>query len=1108
MAKQTRLATTLTARYFPTAELTDAFYMDGRVTSKTVARSADLTNDKEDRGFFFSVFSTQSFPDSDPNSLPPYEPILRRLGTELKTGRRSLDDSIGEMVNTAVSITGKMKIQQDNSRAPFFAGVMVKDGEAFASTIGKGLAFLYRDDTLYPMTATDIRIDAINTARQKVDNFYNFCATKTAPALCSNIAQLKLDDCIILCNREVYEALGQQELLRILYDAEDQSDAASVVITEAAAKLPGVPLQFMISFVEDITSSDRGGFFGFGRKKKKVVEEEEDEDDSYNVAPPVPMDSPKKEAAPVPKDAMLFGDDTTQTTPMPNLQTTMIQPAVGSAAEAIASFGAETAAAAAASAAAAQSTSAATASSVEDAISTPIPEPPLAFGDISELMKEDAADVVTPAAPVAPAVPAASAVPSVPAAPAVPEAAAVPEAQIEEDLGATKVMPYVTGFDKAAAELDAKLAGDDSAQAPADSPFVNASQPAVPAEPKLDEPFVAVKNADNPFAKAAQKAQAEEAAMAAGAVPAVPVTPAIPEAREIVVKPQAPAADAVQAAGAAIAGAAAVSDDTDDGSFVVGGEDGAVADAGAPLFIGDEEFGAAAGAAKAVENVAGAEQDSEGSSAGEASGTVAETDEDAPIVFEADSEVEKPMNDDPEYSNDPKEFDETPLFFGDAESSDAQGADADGAQEAPSGDEFVIPFASADAANNQVASADDVPEMPLYEAPSYVPPTYPTNSDTPVGYEDTGVYARGSYSVDEDEVTPDASRFVAPAPEPVSPFVNPVEGAYEDPSAGVPQAPAADAGYSDSPFVAGAGYQAGDAYADASQSGYADPSQAGGYEAAPAGYEAAPSGYDPAPAGDAYDPYAGMGEPAAQPSTQYDINNPPPSVADLFDVGTPAASAGVAASMDSGIPAAEPTPAPAYVPPTGVRPGSVPGVPKQRPQGSRPGQRPNTSPARRRMDTIDDGFDNGDEGEGMSYLPYVLAVVSVICLIIIIVLIVKSCSSGSDDADDTQVSGEVSITDVSGDLSESTEPTDTTSEPEVTEPQVDAPIGVYTFSDKSGCRTWWDLIYHVYGEKIDGENDARVTTILTYNGLDTSYKPKAGDQILLPPATMIKSVGG
>ena len=117
------------------------------------------------------------------------------------------------------------------------------------------------------------------------------------------------------------------------------------------------------------------------------------------------------------------------------------------------------------------------------------------------------------------------------------------------------------------------------------------------------------------------------------------------------------------------------------------------------------------------------------------------------------------MNDEPEYSNDPKEFDETPLFFGDAETSsedqyethDSYPSDYEADAE-PAGDsEFVIPFASNDAPANATATADDVPQMPLYEAPSYVPPTYPTNSDTPVGYEDTGVYARGSYTVDEEK---------------------------------------------------------------------------------------------------------------------------------------------------------------------------------------------------------------------------------------------------------------------------------------------------------------------------------------------------------------------
>jgi len=1003
MAKQTRLATTLTARYFPTTELTDAFYMDGRVTSKSVARSADLTNDKEDRGFFFSVFSHQTNPDQDPNALPPYEPILRRLGTELKTGRRSLDDSIGEMVNTAVSITGKMKISQGNSRAPFFAGVMVKDGEAFASTIGKGLAFLYRDDTLYPMTATDIRIDAINTARQKVDNFYNFCATKTAPALCSNIAQLKLDDCIILCNREVYEALGQQELLRILYDAEDQSDAASVVITEAAAKLPGVPLQFMISFVEDITSSEKGGFFGFGRKKKKTVEEEIDDDDEYNVAPPVPLESPKKAPAPVSKDAMLFGDaPVKEKSPEARaLEATAITPPVGSAADAIASLGAETASRTSAAAA----TGAATSALVDKAINTPVPEPTLSFGDISELMPEETGEPKTEVSKEEP----------------------VKEETSSGNMEATKVVPFVNSFDKAAAELDEKIA-ENTESAPAANPFVQPQATAPSAPVKKDEPFVAVKNEDNPFFKAAVKAQQPEA----------PVTPSVP-----------PVSPEVEAAAAAVSGDEQASENV---SFEVGGE-APVNDGGAPLFIGDELFaGDPSKAPVAKQNVAGTEQTTEAG----ASGSVAETDEDAPLVFEAEDEVKKPMNDEPEYSNDPKEFDETPLFFGDAEPSaedqyethESYPSDynsASDAETAASSGEFVIPFASAETPNNATSSANDVPEMPLYEAPSYVPPTYPTNSDTPVGYEDTGVYARGSYTVDEDEAAPSVSQFVQPQAAPVSPFVNVSSEDY-----------AADTGYA--------------------ASAYDEPTQE-----------------MPAVSDADYDPFAAVSAASQEDVPQYDFDNPPPSVADLFDVSPSSAPIEPAASS-----------IPAYMQQSeAVRPGSVPGVSKRPSQPQRPGNRPNTQPARRRPDTIDDGFDNGDdEGQAGTFLPYVLAAVSLICLIIIIVLIAKSCSS-SKKSEVTDVPTDTSVTDIS----ESTESTPE-STPETTEstaPDPNAPIGIYTFSDQIGCRTWWDLFHTVYGYDIDNEQDSRVTTILTYNELDSSYTPKAGDSVKLPPASMFSN---
>lgn len=1011
MAKQTRLATTLTARYFPTAELTDAFYMDGRVTNKAVARSADLTNDKEDRGFFFSVFSHQTIPDQDPNALPPYEPVLRRLGTELKSGRRTLDDQIGEMVNSAVSITGRMKIQSENNRTPFFAGVMVKDAEAFAITMGKGLAFLYRDDTLYPMTATDIRIDAMNTARQKVDNFYNFCATKTAPALCSNIAQLKIDDCIIICNREVYEALGQQELLRILYDAEDQSDAASVVITEAAAKLPGVPLQFMISFVEDITNSDRGGFFGFGRKKKKV-QEEENYDDEFNVAPPIPLDSPNEEPAPVPTDAMMFGDPDAVTEAQ---VTAPVSPV---------------------------------AASVEQAINTPIPEPTVSFGDLSDLMSTEPTatpEVVATPAPVAPAV--------------------------SEDLGETKVVPFVNPFDQAAYNLDKQLNESSTpevssvqetvSETPAvmekpvvpETPIAPAEPivPAVPAmpetpavpemtapeAPKEPEPFVAVKNDENPFFKAAQKAQAAETAQGASNL-----------------------------------------------SFEISGDEAAQPDNGAPLYIGDEAFGGVT-----VPNT-GIEQTSGDTNVEPVA--VAETDEEAPLVFEADSEGEKPMNDEPEYSSNPKEFDETPLFFGDAEATPEENAVE---AEEPSNDEYVIPFASEETPNTATATTNDIPEMPIYNAPTYTPPTYPTNSDTPVGYEDTGVYARGSYTVDEDEVAPAISPFVTPTEQPavpvqeqpVSPFVSetPAEQVYDAYAASQFVEPVAE---TPSQFVAQTEDTASQFVASAEDQASFDQSAAM-EESAQNGYVAPEEEYV---------------------ESNYDLNNPPPAVADLFDIDPNDSMALTSRASEANMSASIPSSVPPYMQQSGaVRPAAVPGMPKRTAQGynQRPSNRPNTQSAKRRPDTIDDGFDD-DEPQGNNFLPYVLAIVSLICLIIIIVLIVKSC--GSDDKKETTATSEPVITDVSGEVTgesadpsgEST-PAESTTEP-TSEPTVEnAPIGIYTFSDKSGCRTWWDLFHYVYGRSIDSDSDPLVTAILTYNGLDSSFKPEPGQSVKLPPVSML-----
>ncbi|MCR5528375.1 MAG: hypothetical protein K6F49_04060 [Saccharofermentans sp.] len=269
MATLTRLASTLTARYFPSQTLTDAFYIDGRLFGKREARQADITIDKEERGFFFSVFAHPTIPEYEIGTLPPYEPQLRGTCNEVKFGRKEIDGMIEGFLATAVDVTGKMKLNDNNDRAPYFAGVIVRDSEAFAVTIGTGLAFLYRDDTLFPLTDAGIPMEPIDSMGNRVGDFMYYCSSKTANALWSNFFTLSPDDCIILCNKEIYDALGQREILRILAEAEDQCDAAGVIITQASARMPNVPMQFSISFVESVTNEDKKGLFGFRKKNKE-----------------------------------------------------------------------------------------------------------------------------------------------------------------------------------------------------------------------------------------------------------------------------------------------------------------------------------------------------------------------------------------------------------------------------------------------------------------------------------------------------------------------------------------------------------------------------------------------------------------------------------------------------------------------------------------------------------------------------------------------------------------------------------------------------------------------------------------------------------------------
>ncbi len=264
-AATTRIASTVTARYTPVSGATDAFYLDGRISGRREQRAADITLDREDRGFFFAVFAhTNSASTEEPASGRPKR-ALDRMHQNIKQTGRNIDTEINELADTAVEVSGRITLQHDSVRQPYFAGAVIRDSELAAITTGGGCAYLYRHDVLYPLTTDDYPLEPIDLDGNPVERLNIYCAGVAGTIRYSNIAQLQVDDCVILCNRELMEAVGQREMLRLLDDAEDQCDAAGLVMTAASAKAPGTSHQFMIGFVEAISPVERPARFANGR---------------------------------------------------------------------------------------------------------------------------------------------------------------------------------------------------------------------------------------------------------------------------------------------------------------------------------------------------------------------------------------------------------------------------------------------------------------------------------------------------------------------------------------------------------------------------------------------------------------------------------------------------------------------------------------------------------------------------------------------------------------------------------------------------------------------------------------------------------------------------
>ncbi|HHT24325.1 MAG TPA: SH3 domain-containing protein [Clostridiaceae bacterium] len=258
----TRIAASLNADYRADENVKDSFYLDGRIARKRESRGADISSLGEDRGFFYAVFASHDLNIDSPGS----ESItaLNNLTEAIKQSNDKIDNEINDLADCAVEVGGRATIAREGVRQSYFAGIIVKEAEVAAVTTGGACAFLYRNNAVFPLTGCDIELVNADYHGNAIDNMNDFSAGVAGTIRYSNIAQLQSGDGLILCNKEVMEAVGQRELLSVLYNYDDSGDAAAEIIDRARDVNPDDPLQILIASVEEVIPADRTGKINLG----------------------------------------------------------------------------------------------------------------------------------------------------------------------------------------------------------------------------------------------------------------------------------------------------------------------------------------------------------------------------------------------------------------------------------------------------------------------------------------------------------------------------------------------------------------------------------------------------------------------------------------------------------------------------------------------------------------------------------------------------------------------------------------------------------------------------------------------------------------------------
>ncbi|NLZ69902.1 MAG: hypothetical protein GX907_01005 [Clostridiaceae bacterium] len=315
MSKTTRISAAIASQLSPTAGFVESYYMDGRVVNLR-NRFTELVIDREQSSSCYALYGTRIYQQNFARTIELANDLMRRLSILIGAAvNEKVDEYSPDLFQTAWELTSlDATAPTDSGEQPWFSGFIVLNGGISALTMGDGVALLYRDDILYPLTKSNFRIQPYDYHNNTVDNidYYTFDGHRIAKH--SQTFLLKPNDRVILGRGKVFSQIGQKDLLKIAHEAFDESEVINDYLGILDNRAPDLPVQIAVANIMPMAVPQRSWrgitLGGLGRANQDMIRavaeatagaEEAtsanmgagaDLSESYGFPAPLPVESP------------------------------------------------------------------------------------------------------------------------------------------------------------------------------------------------------------------------------------------------------------------------------------------------------------------------------------------------------------------------------------------------------------------------------------------------------------------------------------------------------------------------------------------------------------------------------------------------------------------------------------------------------------------------------------------------------------------------------------------------------------------------------------------------------------------------------------------------